>query len=102
MCSFQKDINSVEWPVCSVCRSRLSLLTGLSTRARIGVFGETEKKDYICEIIRTRYMARENRNSRNQEAYNDLVPENLGTVPPQAVELEEAVLGALIDRKSVV
>ena len=79
-----------------VCRSRGLLLTGFLTRARMCALGGTEKKVYICEIIRIRYMAKENKNSRNQGAYNDLVPENLGTVPPQAVELEEAVLGALM------
>ena len=39
-----------------------------------------------------------NPSQRNREAYNNLVPEAeiAGNVPPQAVELEEAVLGALM------
>ena len=45
-------------------------------------------------------MAKEyNKSSqKNREAYNNLVPEAeiAGLVPPQAVELEEAVLGALM------
>lgn len=45
-------------------------------------------------------MAREYNNSskKNKEAYNNLVPEAeiAGLVPPQAVELEQAVLGALM------
>ena len=44
-------------------------------------------------------MAKEFQQSRhNQEAYKELVPEALegGSVPPQALELEEAVLGALM------
>lgn len=41
-------------------------------------------------------MAKEyKQSSRNREAYEALVPE-AGCVPPQAVELEEAVLGALM------
>lgn len=41
-------------------------------------------------------MAKEyKQSSRNREAYYSLVPE-AGCVPPQAVELEEAVLGALM------
>ncbi len=42
-------------------------------------------------------MARDNNNyKRNEEAYRSLVPEAAGSVPPQALELEEAVLGALM------
>ena len=35
---------------------------------------------------------------RNKRAYESLAPEaaEIGTVPPQAVEIEEAVLGALM------
>ena len=42
-------------------------------------------------------MAKEyNKQSRNSAAIEALVPELAGTTPPQAVELEEAVLGALM------
>ena len=43
-------------------------------------------------------MAQEYKQSqKNREAYAALVPEEVGgLVPPQAVELEEAVLGALM------
>ena len=41
-------------------------------------------------------MAKEFKNSKNSGAFADLAPEVLATVPPQAVELEEAVLGALM------
>jgi len=37
--------------------------------------------------------------SRNNDAYRQLTEETGGTVPPQAVELEEAVLGALMLEK---
>ena len=55
-------------------------------------------------------MAKEyNQSANNRAAYDKLTDAPIvGTVPPQAVELEEAVLGALmlekdsIDRKSVV
>lgn len=40
-------------------------------------------------------MAKEYRQSRNKEAYEALVPEAVNA-PPQALELEEAVLGALM------
>ena len=41
-------------------------------------------------------MANDFKNSKNSGALVDLAPELIGTVPPQAVELEEAVLGALM------
>ena len=47
-------------------------------------------------------MAKEYNNStpatRNRSSYEELV-DPIGTVPPQAVELEEAVLGALMLEK---
>ena len=41
-------------------------------------------------------MAKDFNKGKNSGAYNELAPEVLATVPPQAVELEEAVLGALM------
>ena len=41
-------------------------------------------------------MAKDFKNSKNSGAFAELAPEVIGTVPPQAVELEEAVLGALM------
>ena len=43
-------------------------------------------------------MAKEyNRSQRNKKAYEDLTQTSPdGVVPPQAIELEEAVLGALL------
>ena len=42
--------------------------------------------------------------ARNRAAYNKITEEPIvGTVPPQAVELEEAVLGALmLERDSII
>ncbi|MFI3248287.1 MAG: replicative DNA helicase [Rikenellaceae bacterium] len=39
---------------------------------------------------------------RNRDAYTNLTSDNLGIVPPQALELEEAVLGALMLEKDSV
>ena len=43
-------------------------------------------------------MAKDFKSQKNRESYTALVPEAElgGLVPPQAVELEEAVLGALM------
>ncbi len=41
-------------------------------------------------------MAKEYNDSKNYKAFTELAPEVVATVPPQAVELEEAVLGALM------
>ena len=41
-------------------------------------------------------MAKDFKNSKNSGAFAELAPEVMATVPPQAVELEEAVLGALM------
>ena len=41
-------------------------------------------------------MAKEFKNNKNGGAFAELAPEVVGTIPPQAVELEEAVLGALL------
>ena len=41
-------------------------------------------------------MAKDFQNSKNSGAFAELAPEALATIPPQAVELEEAVLGALM------
>ena len=41
-------------------------------------------------------MAKDIRERKNSAAFAELAPEVMGTVPPQAVELEEAVLGALM------
>ena len=41
-------------------------------------------------------MAKDFNNRKNSGAFAELAPEVLATVPPQAVELEEAVLGALM------
>ena len=41
-------------------------------------------------------MAKEYKDSKNHSAFAELAPEVLATVPPQAVELEETVLGALM------
>ena len=41
-------------------------------------------------------MAKEYKDSKNRSAFAELAPEVVATVPPQAVELEETVLGALM------
>ena len=41
-------------------------------------------------------MAKDFKDSKNSKAFSELAPEVVGTIPPQAVELEEAVLGALM------
>ena len=54
-----------------------------------------EEKGYFCGII-DEEMAKDTRERNNSSAFAELAPEVMGTVPPQAVELEETVLGALM------
>lgn len=68
----------------------------VSEKRMSAFFVNDRKKHYLCKPKKLRNMPQPRNNTRTRRQQNQIVDNTLGHMPPQSVEIEKLVLGALM------